>query len=345
MTNGEPRYYSMKVSRSEEDAHCIILGVADVDEHMQQRWAAERAAEEQIAYARIHALAGDYLCIYVVDPETGNYREFSASQGYTSFGQAKEGTDFFKTTRDAARQFNHPDDLNRFLSFFTLENVMAEIKQYGIFTLSYRLVKDGESSYVLLKAAMAEEKEGRRLIVGIQDIDNQVRQEEAYAQNLAKAQINANIDPLTHVKNRHAYLEAEERLNQQILSGLVSEFAIVILDLNDLKKVNDTAGHNAGDQYIQDACKIICDTFKRSPVFRIGGDEFAVISQGSDYQRIDELVEQMRARNTDALKSGGIVIACGMAKYERDARVAPVFERADQRMYENKSDLKAIKNG
>ena len=57
-------------------------------------------------------------------------------------------------------------------------------------------------------------------------------------------------------------------------------FAITILDVNDLKKVNDNEGHKAGDQFIRDACRIICTTFKRSPVFRVGGDEFAVLSQG-----------------------------------------------------------------
>ena len=156
MAEGASRYYSMKVSRSEDDARSVILGVTDVDADMQQRRAAVRAMEEQIVYARLHALAGDYLCVYIVDPETGRYREFSSSQSFADLAQAKEGADFFKTTREAASQFNHPDDLNRFLSIFTLENVMAEIKRRGIFTLSYRLMMDGQPLYVLLKAAMVE---------------------------------------------------------------------------------------------------------------------------------------------------------------------------------------------
>ena len=53
----------------------------------------------------------------------------------------------------------------------------------------------------------------------------------------------------------------------------------------------------------------------------------------------------MSAYNTEAQKTGGIVIACGMAVYENDASVAPVFERADQNMYENKVKLKEGKNG
>ena len=85
---------------------------------------------------------------------------------------------------------------------------------------------------------------------------------------------------------------------------------------------------------------IVCKTFKHSPVFRVGGDEFAVISQGDDYENIEELLGVIAAQNEKARKDGGIVIACGMARYEKDACVASVFERADERMYENKSSLK-----
>ena len=84
--------------------------------------------------------------------------------------------------------------------------------------------------------------------------------------------------------------DAEEVLDRQILEGNKPEFAITILDVNDLKQVNDTLGHQAGDKYLCEASKIICNIFAHSPVFRIGGDEFAVISQGSDYENIDELV-------------------------------------------------------
>ena len=130
-------------------------------------------------------------------------------------------------------------------------------------------------------------------------------------------------------------------MDRQIEEGSISPFAIVVMDVNDLKKVNDTKGHQAGDQCLKDACKMICEIFKHSPVFRIGGDEFAVITQGSDYDSIDEKVEEVNTNNAEALKNGGIRVACGMAKYEDDSKVADVFKRADQRMYENKKILKS----
>ena len=277
-------------------------------------------------------------------PETGRYREFSATEGFKDFGVPQEGADFFGTSREQGKKVIYPNDLTRFLLAFTKEGVMSEIGQHGIFSLTYRLMMEEKPRYVQLKAAIVEESEGPRLIVGLNDIDSFVRREEEYARRLAKAQSLANIDALTGVKNKHAYLDEEERLDRLIGEHSVTEFAIVILDVNDLKKVNDILGHQAGDRYICDACKIICDIFGHSPVFRVGGDEFAVVAQAGDYVHIEELLGKLNDHNTQAALNGGIVIACGMAKFEDDECVAAVFERADQKMYENKSRLKAAKN-
>ena len=340
LSDGEPYYVSMKVSRMEDDDRFIIIGVTNIDDEMQQRRAAERVQEEQIAYARLRALAGDFLSVCSVVPGTGHYREYSTAEGSDSFDRPREGEDFFSDIREQAQTVLYPEDRDRFLDVLTRENVMEEIRRHGIFSLSYRLMVEGVPRYVQLRSAMIEEKEGLRLIVGIVDIDAHVRQEEEYEKRLAQAQREANLDALTGVKNRHAYLEAEERMDRQILEHRAPQFAVVILDVNDLKKVNDTEGHKAGDRYLRDASRIICSIFKRSPIFRIGGDEFAAIVQGADYDCIEELIGKMKDHNTKALGTGGIVIACGMSKYTNDTRVALVFERADQRMYENKISLK-----
>ena len=130
-------------------------------------------------------------------------------------------------------------------------------------------------------------------------------------------------------------------MDRQIAEHRQAPFALVVCDVNNLKMVNDTQGHQAGDQHIRDACMIICDIFKHSPVFRIGGDEFTVIAQDKDYTHMEELIGKVRDHNAEASRTGGVVIACGMARFENDVCVASVFERADHTMYENKNKLKA----
>ena len=342
--DGRTFYVGMKVSRMEDDPRYIVIAVSDIDELMRQRRLEERIKEERIIYARLHAITGNFIVVYVVDPETDHYREFSATDDYAEYiAQAKEGACFFERVREMSRIYNHPEDMNLFLTAFTKENVMAQIERSGIFTLGYRFMMGSKPLHVQLKAAMVEEKGSPRLIVGLNDIDAQVRQEEELGRRLAQAQSQASVDALTGVKNKHAYLDAEARMDRRIADRRQSPFAVVMLDVNDLKKVNDTAGHQAGDQYLRDACKIICDIFKHSPVFRVGGDEFAVIAQGHDYACVEELLGKLSDRNKEAGQSGGVVIACGMARFENDSCVAAVFERADRQMYENKSRLKAEK--
>lgn len=181
------------------------------------------------------------------------------------------------------------------------------------------------------------------MIVGLNNIDTQVRQEEEYNRRLAQAQTQANIDALTGVKNKHAYLEEEVHMDHLIDEHRQPPFSVVVFDVNDLKKINDTEGHQAGDQYLQEACRVICDIFKHSPVFRVGGDEFVAISQGGDYDRIEELLDVMDKRNLEAMRDDGIVIAYGMSRFKNDSCVAAVFERADHNMYENKNRLKSSK--
>ena len=130
-------------------------------------------------------------------------------------------------------------------------------------------------------------------------------------------------------------------LDRDIREGTAGPFAVAVCDVNDLKKTNDTFGHKAGDQLLKDACAIICNTFKHSPVFRIGGDEFAAILRGRDYEDRSGLLARFQERNKRALERGGIVVACGIADFrpEEDEAMAAVFERADAEMYKNKTEM------
>ena len=334
-------WVQMRVSRMRDDDSLIVVAVSDIDELVKKRRAEERIREERIVYARLHAITDNFVAVYVVNPKTEQYHEFSSSDYLEqTFAVEKEGDDFFGRAREVTCRYIHPADLIRFLASFSRENVLATVERDGIYTLGYRLMMGDGYRHVQIKVAMVEEDKGSRLVVGLNDIDAQVRQETETERRLAQAQAQANIDALTGVKNKHAYMEAEAQLNQQIASQQVPPFAIVVLDVNDLKKVNDVSGHQAGDQYLRNACKIVCDAFKHSPVFRVGGDEFAVIARGADLAQLEERIWDLSVRNEEALRSGDVVIACGMARYEGDESVAAVFERADQRMYKDKEGLK-----
>ena len=121
----------------------------------------------------------------------------------------------------------------------------------------------------------------------------------------------------------------------------------MVLDINYLKEANDRYGHDVGNEVIVSAAKIISETFKRSPVFRIGGDEFVAVLENRDLEEREKLFAQfdIECANTYVEKEQTkipISIARGFAKFEMgtDSNFTDVFKRADDAMYEPKRKMK-----
>lgn len=217
---GKTFYVEMKVSAMKDDPRIIVIAVINIDEQMRQRQMEERLQEERVVYARLHAITGNFICVYVVDPQTGSYHEFSATDHYeASFAQAKSGADFFSTLREAARVYSHPDDRVRVLSQFNQENVIAQIKQNGTFILTYRIMMDGKPLHVQMNAALVLEKEGLRLIVGLNNIDAQYRQKEAEKEiEREKEVFNQITASLTEQYDTLYYIDIENSTYREISS-------------------------------------------------------------------------------------------------------------------------------
>ena len=196
----------------------------------------------------------------------------------------------------------------------------------------------------LLKAMRMNEDNENKLVIGVSNVDAQIKKENEYNQIIITAYEKANKDSLTGVRNKHAYVEMETEINEEIVEELQPEFAIVVLDVNNLKWVNDNLGHKAGDKFIIDACQIICESYQHSPVYRIGGDEFVVILRNADYRNRDKLLDDIRQKSLTNAYAGKVTVSSGMSVYDSsvDKDVSSVFEKADVLMYENKTEIKKI---
>ena len=160
----------------------------------------------------------------------------------------------------------------------------------------------------------------------------------------------ATKDSLTGIRNRNAYDKEVQRIEWEIAEGR-KNVGVTMIDLNFLKRINDTFGHDKGNIAIISLCKIVCEVFQHSPVFRIGGDEFVVILKGHDLVYIDELVRDFNERlhalqaNPDLEYWEKTSAALGYALYnpEIDASYENIFKRADSEMYKSKKAMKAIR--
>lgn len=157
-------------------------------------------------------------------------------------------------------------------------------------------------------------------------------------------------DALTGVKNKTAYEERARNLDTGIVTGN-AVFAIFMLDVNFLKRVNDEYGHERGDEYLCACCALMCKIFGKERVYRFGGDEFVVVLEGN--QLVDannmlyDLKKAVRLQTVDKNLEPWerVSVAVGMAVYDAgvDKSSMDVLKRADQKMYEHKKAMKAVR--
>ena len=155
------------------------------------------------------------------------------------------------------------------------------------------------------------------------------------------------VDSLTSVRNKGAYTEYIRKLQERIDGGEQFDLAIGIFDCNNLKTVNDECGHDKGDIYLKNSCMLICKVFDHSPVFRIGGDEFAVFLMNDDFKNremLEKIFEDKRIAICRDAKNNWeeVHIAYGFAEFDpkQDPTVSDAARRADKIMYENKRKMK-----
>lgn len=148
-------------------------------------------------------------------------------------------------------------------------------------------------------------------------------------------------DKLTGIKNSTAYLQEVAYLKNDILQKK-ADFAIFVIDANGLKQVNDNYGHEIGNELIIKVTQMIAEVFGEENIYRIGGDEFAVILSGvtdeicSNYRKtFEEVVDHQKGKIWAAASIGYAIYNKKM-----DSTYESVFNRADEDMYDHKVHMK-----
>ena len=347
--DGLPVYYNMRIVHAgPHDGHHAVVGVSNVDEQVRQTWQIDEEATLNFN-SLSKALSRDMESIYYVDMETESYMEFVSNGDYRELKLEVTGENFFEETKKNIKTVLYVDDQERVAAAIQREPLQKALADRPAYFIDYRVVLGGKLIYYRLKAIYADPADQRHLIIGVSNVHGQIAEallrEAEQSRALRAARESANRDALTGVKTKRVFAGTEEQWNGRIASGEGCAFSVVVCDVNGLKTVNDTLGHAAGDQLIKDAAAIICNTFKHSPVFRIGGDEFTAVLSGSDYEERLDLIRIFQEKVELDAADGGVVIASGMAEFDPwsgDRCFADVFNRADKLMYENKAMLKGL---
>lgn len=203
MFNGVPTYVQLKVTRMiEKEGSHIVIGISSVDEQMKAMEAFEMAHHASITFGRVAtALAGDYFSIYVVDLDTDHFVEYSATKEFDTLGVEKNGEDFFNLSRRNMSRLIYEDDRERFMGTFYREKIMSILERDKIFTMKYRLVFGDTPVWVSMKATLLEDKDGRHLIIGTNNIEAQMEREKEYQQRVREARTSARNDFLANMSH------------------------------------------------------------------------------------------------------------------------------------------------
>ena len=168
-------------------------------------------------------------------------------------------------------------------------------------------------------------------------------------ENINKLNKQVFIDSMTQVKNKAAFTDYIGRIQKRLDNGNSLRFSIGIFDCNDLKKVNDEYGHDKGDIYLKAASHTIKIVFQNGQVFRIGGDEFAIVLENDEcdnkdllIKRFENVVFKVNSETENIWEK--VNIAYGIAEYdsENDRDVDEVIRRADKYMYDDKRRKKNL---
>ena len=135
---------------------------------------------DTITFSRLAlALAADYECLYVIDTENDHYVEYRTHGTDKRLVRRSSGDDFYADTVRNCRKLVYEEDQEEFLRVFSRENVMAALENGDSFSLNYRLVYDGKPQYYYLKTILGQGMDADCIVIGVQNVDAQVRREMA----------------------------------------------------------------------------------------------------------------------------------------------------------------------
>ncbi len=344
LINKEPRFFLFTVMR-ERNSQYLIFYEKDIEDELLAEKKQKENQKQSITFTQIaESLASIYDVIYYVNVADSSYVCYHANDIYGQLEINRSGDDFYGESLTNIPQMIHVQDREKLSDFINKDNMISTMENHKDCSINYRMIVSGKPQYT--RMTVRKSSDGTHFIIGVENVDNEIKKEKQHLKELKTEKELARRDELTGVKNKTAYKELEASVQGSIENDIDSlAFAIVVCDTNNLKQINDTKGHAAGDEYLRSSSQLLCNIFVHSPVFRVGGDEFVVFLKGNDYLARHELMNKLRSQVLENNKAGnGVILASGMSEYktESDLFVSEIFERADKEMYEDKKKLKSL---
>ena len=221
-----------------------------------------------------------------------------------------------------------PDMVDEFLTFTNIKTVRARLSQKKLISADFIDVISGwfRAQYITVDSTL--DGIPNKVIYTTRNVDEEKRREE----HLIRISM---TDEMTRLFNRRCYDEDLKEIRNGVLSD---DFVLFSIDVNGLKKVNDTKGHAAGDELIKGAANCLALTVgNKGKVYRTGGDEFMAVLHTKEPETIREKIGE-RAKEWHGIYTEEITMSVGYAALSKypGASIDDLEHYADADMYANK---------
>lgn len=226
----------------------------------------------------------------------------------------------------------YPDDVE-----YAQKSMIAVLDEGAVETREYRIIRgDGQLRWLSDKCFLGRRAEHGHgpIIVGIAEDITEKKQLEGELQRLA------TTDVLTQSSNRRYFFECA-RTEFERARQFASPLAFLLLDIDDFKRINDTHGHQMGDQVLQKVARCGASVLRQSDLFgRIGGEEFAALLPGCQPDLAEQIAERLQREiervvfTADNGERFRVTASLGLTSLKAsDLELSSVFARADAAMY------------
>ena len=326
--NGEYKWFKVKtrhLSSKAEDQYTIavLLDLADEERSMELEYMRKTDFYE--------ALLSETVAYVEVDVESEKVMQAGGLWEHYKAESQEMGLGFDEIIRRQIERVVCQEDLEQYQNCISLQYIKGMFKN-GTATqeMSFKRMVNGQKCWMKLVFHVFQDRytENMYALMYMKNIDAEKRRE--MAQERA-----ARRDPLTNVYNRNIF---ENEVQEFMSSEEDRKGALIILDLDNFKQVNDQFGHLAGDELLKSLAEVLRSTFRSHDLIgRLGGDEFLVFvkdvtDKGILDRRMKQLFERMKTADSAALScSAGISLVTGKNfNYREELR------KADEALYKSK---------
>ncbi|MBQ5560410.1 MAG: GGDEF domain-containing protein [Lachnospiraceae bacterium] len=280
-------------------------------------------------YKVLLALTNLYHSAHMIDLEKNTVHEYNAARHIKEITEGE--TDAVYMMNQVMKQTVNEKYLEEVLKFCDLTTIAERMDGKNSLEAEFVGVHIGWFRARFVRVEENENKRMTKTLFTTEEIDSEKRRIE----NLIRM---ISTDELTGVLNRRAL---EEELSNREAFEKDHDFTYISMDVDGLKRINDSLGHAAGDELLLAAAECIKTTVgEKGKVFRTGGDEFQVILSASK-EEIQQMLSKLKRKtlNWSGKQVAAFTIACGVARKDElpNVKNEELARLADERMYENKN--------